>query len=169
MKSRERQQIGLKHSPLTAEKLVGFLMAIFPKAEGLSCATLKKCAQRPESPNTSTIRTQRDCVPLRRFNPYIVSHRLLDILVAKACRAPACRAPWALRVRCCQSCTAIKKEAPASSGGPTQVFGVIKPARATWRLLLELPPCRRAGDNRLLASIRPSHGIDDDIQRHVLR
>jgi hypothetical protein len=40
MKSRERQQIGLTLSPLVAEKLVQFLVAIFPKAKGLSCATL---------------------------------------------------------------------------------------------------------------------------------
>jgi hypothetical protein len=42
MKSRERQQIGLKLSPLAAEKLVEFLVTISPKAKGLSCAILKK-------------------------------------------------------------------------------------------------------------------------------
>jgi hypothetical protein len=36
MKSRERQQIGLKLSPLIAKKLVKFLVAIFPKAQRLS-------------------------------------------------------------------------------------------------------------------------------------
>jgi hypothetical protein len=45
MKSRERQQIGLKLSPLAAEKLVEFLVTIFPKAKGLSCATLNKYDQ----------------------------------------------------------------------------------------------------------------------------
>jgi hypothetical protein len=37
MKSRDRQQIGLKLSPLAVEKLVEFLAAIFPLEEGLSC------------------------------------------------------------------------------------------------------------------------------------
>jgi hypothetical protein len=62
MKSRERQQIGLKLSPLAAEKLVEFLVTIFSKSQRLESRPLRNMIKPPESPNTSTIRTQRESV-----------------------------------------------------------------------------------------------------------
>jgi hypothetical protein len=40
MKSRDRQQIGLKPSPLIAEKLVEFLVAIFPRGKAVGGAMI---------------------------------------------------------------------------------------------------------------------------------